>query len=84
MYLSIIVLRFYIPSRVHFPVIKEFLAAQSQFEGDQGVDFSVPTCCQSTTFVRPLLAFYCQLMFTKNNNNNAALHFMPRMNAVFG
>ena len=32
------------------------------------------------TFVRPLFAFYCPLFCT---GENAALHFMPRMNAVF-
>ena len=67
----------------------EFLADWSQFDSDHGVDFSAPICCQSATFVRPLFAFYGPLFFTKkkNNNNpanhNAALHFMPRMNAVF-
>ena len=61
---------------------EEFLAGRSQFDSDHGIDFSAPTCCQSATFVLQLFAFYCPLFFT-DNNNNAALHFMPRMNAVF-
>ena len=61
---------------------EEFLAGQSQFDSDHDVDFSAPSCCQSATFVRPLFAFYCPLFFYEKNNN-AALHFMPRMNAVF-
>ena len=56
---------------------------RSQYDSDHGVDFSAPTCCQSATVVRPLFAFYCPLFFTKTIINNAALHFMPRMNAVF-
>ena len=59
---------------------EEFIAGRSQFDSDHGVDFSAPTCCQSATFVRPLFAFYCPLFFT---GENAALHFMPCMNAVF-
>ena len=35
----------------------EFLAVRSQFDSDNGVNFSGPTYCQSTTFVRPLFAF---------------------------
>ena len=62
---------------------EEFLAVRSQFDSDHGVDFSAPTCCQSATFVRPLFAFYCPLFFMKIIINNAALHFMPHMNAVF-
>ena len=62
---------------------EEFLAVRSQFDSDHGVDFSAPTWCQSATFVRPLFAFYCPLFFTEKKNNNAALHFMSRMNAVF-
>ena len=51
----------------------EFLAGRSQFDSDHGVDFYVPTCCQSATFVRPLFAFYCPLFycplfFTEKNN----------------
>ena len=62
----------------------EFLAGRSQFDGDHGVDFSAPTCCQSATFVRPLFEFYCPLFFyEKIIINNAELHFMPRMNTVF-
>ena len=34
----------------------EFLAARSQFDRDQGVDFYVPTCCKSATFTRPRFA----------------------------
>ena len=45
----------------------EFLAARSQFDSDNGVDFSTPTCCQSATFVRPLFAFYCTFI-TKQND----------------
>ena len=41
----------------------EFLAARSKFDNDHGVDFAVPTRCQSATFVRPLFAFYCPLYF---------------------
>ena len=44
------------------------VAVRSQFDSDHGVDFSTPTCCQSTTFVRRLFAVYCTLFFTKNNN----------------
>ena len=62
--------------------LEEFLAARSQFNSDHGVDFSTPSCCKSATFVRPLFAIYCPSFFT-GKNNNAALHFMPRMNAVF-
>ena len=62
---------------------EEFLAVWSQFDIDHGVNFSAPACCQSATFVRPLFAFYCPLYLRKKIMNNAALHFMPRMNAVF-
>ena len=47
-----------------FSKFEEFLAARSQFDefdSDHGVNFSAPTCCQSSTFVRPLFAFYCPL-----------------------
>ena len=47
---------------------EEFLAGQSQFDCDHGVEFSAPTCCQSATFVRPLFALYCPLFFTEGNN----------------
>ena len=47
------------------------------------IDFSAPTCCQSATFVRPFFAFHYPLFFMKKIINNAELHFMPRMNAVF-
>ena len=58
---------------------EEFLAEWSQFDSDHGVNFSAPTCCQSATFVQPLFAFHCPLFFyEEKNNNNAALHFMPR------
>ena len=49
----------------------KFLAARSQFDSDHGVDFSTPTSCQSSTFVRPLFAFYCPVFFTKKIINNA-------------
>ena len=65
---------------------EEFLVGWSQFDSDHGVDFSAPTCCQSATFVRPLLRFIVRCFLRKNNNpanHNATLHFMPRMNAVF-
>ena len=29
----------------------EFVAVQSQFDGDHGVNCYAPTCCQSATFV---------------------------------
>ena len=44
---------------------EEFLAARSQFDSDHGVDFSAPTVCLSTIFVRLLFEFYCPLFFTK-------------------
>ena len=44
----------------------EFLAVQSQFDSDHDFDFSTPTSCQSTTFVRPLFAFYCTLLYYEN------------------
>ena len=53
----------------------EFLAVQSQFDSDHGVDFYAHTCCQSTIF-GPLFAFYCPLFFTKKIINNVA--FRPR------
>ena len=40
----------------------EFLAVRSQFDSDHGIDFSMPTSCQSATFV-----FYCTLFFTEKN-----------------
>ena len=46
----------------------EFLALESQFDSDHGVDFSAPTFCPSATFVRPLFAFYCPMFFTEKNN----------------
>ena len=46
----------------------EFLAVQSQFDSDHGINFYAPTCCQSATFVRPLFAFYCPLFFTGKNH----------------
>ena len=49
----------------------EFLAVQSQFDSDHGVDFSPLACCQSATFVRPLFAFYRPLFFSEKNNNVA-------------
>ena len=57
----------------------------SHFDSDHGVDFSfsAPTCCQYATFARPLFAFYCPFFIRKTIINNAALHIMPRMNAVF-
>ena len=42
--------------------VDEFLAARSQFDSDHGVDLYAPTCA---TFVRPLFAFYCPLLFTE-------------------
>ena len=45
--------------------IDKFLAVQSQFVSDHGIDFYAPKCCQSATFVRTLFAFYCSLFFTK-------------------
>ena len=50
----------------------EFLAARSQFNSDNGVDFSTPTSCQSATYVRPLFAFYCTFFLRKQIINNAA------------
>ena len=50
--------------------IDKFLAIRSQFDSDHGVDFSASTCCQSSTFVRPLFAFYCPLFFTKKTKTN--------------
>ena len=44
----------------------EFLPERSQFDSDHRVDFSTPTSCQSTTFVRPLFA--CPLFFTTKNH----------------
>ena len=44
---------------------EKFLAVQSQFDSDHGVDFSAPTSCQSATFVRPLFAFYYSLFLRK-------------------
>ena len=35
----------------------EFLAVQTQFDSDHGVDFSTLTSYQSVTFVQPLFAF---------------------------
>ena len=61
-------------------ICEEFLAVMSKFDSDHGVDFSAPTCCQSTTFVQPLFAFIVRCFLRKKN---AALHFMPRMNIVF-
>ena len=52
----------------------EFLAERSQFDSDHGVNCYAPTCCQSTTFVRPLFAFYCPLLFTEKNHNVAFRH----------
>ena len=49
----------------------EFLAVQSQFDSDHGVNFYVPTCCQSAISVRPLFAFYCRLFFMRKK----MLHF---------
>ena len=51
-----------------------FLAARPQFDSDHGVDFSTPTYCQSTTFVRPLFEFYCTFFLEKNHNNAAFRH----------
>ena len=50
----------------------EFLAVQSQFDLVHGADFYTPTSCQSATFVRPLFALYCTLVFTGGIVNNAA------------
>ena len=61
---------------------EEFLAGRSKFDSDHGVGFAAPTCCQSATFLRPLFGFYCPLFFY-GKNSNAALHFKPRMDAVF-
>ena len=53
--------------------VDEFLAVRSQFDSDHGVDFSTATCCQSATFVRPLFALYCTLVFLRKIIiNNAA------------
>ena len=46
----------------------KFLPKRSQFDSDHRVDVSMPTSCQSATFVRPLFAFVCPLFSTKNNN----------------
>ena len=46
------------------PKFGEFLAVQSQFDSDHGIDFYAHTHCQSTIF-GPLFAFYCPLFFTK-------------------
>ena len=63
---------------------EEFLAARSQFDSDHGVDFSAhlhfanlrPLC---DSFLRFIARCFSRIIII----NNAALHFMPRMNAVF-
>ena len=56
-------------------ILDEFLAGQSQFDSDHGVDLYAPTCCQSATF-GPLFAFYCPLFFTIFVKNNVAFRFV--------
>ena len=46
----------------------EFLAGGRNSTAIMASIFFAPTCCQSATFVRPLLAFYCPLFFTKKFN----------------
>ena len=58
-----------------------FLAVPSQFDSDHGVDFSRLHVANPQPLCDRFLRFIIGCFYTKKNN--AALHFMPRMNAVF-
>ena len=59
---------------------EEFLAVRSQFDSDHGVDFSAPTCCQSSTFVRPLFCVLLSVVFY--GKKNAEFHHRRDVNAA--
>ena len=62
---------------------EEFLAVRSQFDSDHGVDFSRLHVANPRPLCDRFLRFIVRCFLRKIIINNAALHFMPCMNAVF-